>query len=245
MALTFLVVQHTDWETPGKLLTEIALKAGVRLEVAHIYRQAIPDPMIFDALLLLGGPPNVHEEKQYPFLQEEKQLLKAWLAMDRPCLGFCLGHQLLADALGAAVGPNSRPSVGFTRGHITHAGKEHPVFRGVASPLPLFKWHGQAVQTPLPRDLIMLATSDQCVVEAFGVVDRPHIVGLQCDNHAAHPDDVRSWIQHDATWIASLAEESQPDVELTQTAKDQYPGIKKDFTLFFNNFVTIVKDHRY
>jgi len=203
MAFTFLVVQHVDWETPGEFLVRAAHKAGVELEIAHIYQQAVPDPMSHDALLLLGGPPNVHEEKQFPFLKEEKRLLNAWLAMDRPCLGFCLGHQLLAAALGADIGPNSWPSVGFTKGHLTHAGKEHPVFRGISSPQPLFKWHGQAVQTPLPRDLVMLATSDRCVVEAFSVADRPHIVGLQCDNHAAHPDDIRSWLRHDADWLAA------------------------------------------
>ncbi len=244
MPISFLVVQHADWETPGKLLVQTAQQADIRLEITHIYRQAIPDPMAFDALLLLGGPPNVHEEKQFPFLKEEKQLLKAWLAMDRPCLGFCLGHQLLADSLGAVVGANSRPSVGFTRGHLTHAGKEHPIFKGVSSPLSLFKWHGQAVQTPLPRDLVMLATSDQCVVEAFSVVDRPHIIGLQCDNHAAHPDDVRSWLSHDEKWINSLTDTEQSLSDLPQQAKFHYEAIQTDFIRIMNNFVGLVENHR-
>ena len=244
MALTFLVIQHVDWETPGEILVRAACEADVRLEIAHIYRQAIPDPMAFDALLLLGGPPNVHEEKQYPFLKEEKQLLQAWLAMDRPCLGFCLGHQLLADALGAAMGANNPPSVGFTRGHLTHAGKEHPMFQGITSPLPLFKWHGQAVRTPLPRDLVMLATSDQCVVEAFSVVDRPHIIGLQCDNHAAHPDDIRSWLLHDGKWLASLPATEGSFAGLPQQAKQHYKTIKADFGKIMNNFVLLVKQHR-
>ena len=189
MALKFLVLQHIDWESPGRMLYEAAGRLDITLEITKIYRQAAPDPADFDALLLLGGPPNIHEEDRYPFLREEKRLLKAWIAMDRPCLGFCLGHQLLADALGAEIGPNFMPSIGFIQGHLTHAGKEHPIFQGINSPLTLFKWHEQAVQTPLPRNLMMLATSSQCVLEAFSVVGRPHIIGLQCDNHAAHPDD--------------------------------------------------------
>lgn len=242
MALTFLVIQHADWETPGKLLVQTAKQADVRLEIAHIYREAIPDPMAFDALLLLGGPPNVHEEERYPFLKEEKQLLKAWLAMDRPCLGFCLGHQLLADSLGARVGPNIRPSVGFTHAHLTHAGRQHPLFQGVTSKFPLFKWHGQAVQTPLPRDLIMLATSDQCVVEAFSVANRPHIIGLQSDNHAAHPDDVRTWLLHDRKWLDSLTPTDGQFSDLPQKAEHHYEEIRKDFIQIMNNFVTLVKN---
>ncbi len=244
MPISLLVVQHAAWETPGKLLVQTAQQTDISLEITHIYKQAIPDPMAFDALLLLGGPPNVDEEKRYPFLKEEKRLLKAWLAMDRPCLGFCLGHQLLAATLGAAIGANSQPNVGFTQGHLTHAGKEHPIFNGVSSPLPLFKWHGQAVQTPLPRNLIILATSSQCVVEAFSVVDRPHIIGLQCDNHAAHPDDVRSWLSHDVKWIDSLPATGQSFSVLPRQAKQYYETIKTDFAKILNNFVTLIRNRR-
>ena len=240
MALKFLVLQHIDWETPGKFLYDAAKLLGIRLEITKIYQQAAPDPADFDALLLLGGPANVHEEKRYPFIQEEKRLLKAWLAMDRPCLGFCLGHQLLADALGAEIGTNFIPSIGFIQGHLTHAGKKHPIFQGVDSPLALFKWHGQSVQTPLPRDLMMLATSNQCVVEAFSVAGRPHIVGLQCDNHAAHPDDVRSWIEHDRDWICSLPGGDGLTRILPKEAKKQSAKLQSVFTQILNNFVTLV-----
>ena len=241
MALKFLVLQHIDWETPGKLLIDAAKQMEVRLEIVKIYQQAAPDPADFDALLLLGGPPNVHEEDLYPFLLEEKRLLKAWLAMDRPCLGFCLGHQLLADALKAKVDTNFMPSIGFIQGHLTHNGKEHPIFKNIDSPFTLFKWHGQSIQTPLPRELLMLATSNQCVVEAFCVSGRPHIIGLQCDNHAAHPDDVGSWLQHDAEWICSLPGGDKLNHKLSRGAKGHFPEMQPIFIQLFNNFVTIIE----
>ncbi len=240
MALKFLVLQHIDWEAPGRLLSEAAMRLDITLEVTKIYQQAAPDPADFDALLLLGGPANVHEEDRYPFLREEKRLLKAWIAMDRPCLGFCLGHQLLADALGAEIGPNFMPSIGFIQGHLTHAGKEHPVFEGIHSPLTLFKWHGQAIQTPLPRNLMMLATSNQSVVEAFSVDGRPHIIGLQCDNHAAHVDDVKTWLRHDRDWINTLPEGKRLFKELPQEAEQHRQQVESAFTQILYNFVNLV-----
>jgi len=244
MALNFLVLQHIDWEPPGTFLLDAARQLDISLEVIKIYQQAAPDPADFDALVLLGGPPNVHQEDLYPFLREEKRLLKAWLAMDRPCLGFCLGHQLLADALGAEVGQNFMPGIGFIQGHLTHSGSEHPIFKNIHSPLTLFKWHGQSVQTPLPRDLLMLATSSQCVIEAFSVAGRPHIIGLQCDNHAAHPDDVRSWLRHDGKWISSLTDGKKLSRTLGDEAQHRTAETRSVFLQLMKNFVTLVENKK-
>jgi len=244
MAHNFLVLQHADWEPPGRLLLEAAEQLGITLRISKIYQQAPPDPADFEALLLLGGPQNVNQLERYPFLKEEKRLLKAWLTMDRPCLGFCLGHQLLAEALGAQIGRNFTPNIGFTRGHLTHCGSEHPVFKGINSPFPLFKWHSQAIQTPLPRELLMLATSSQCVVEAFGVAGRPHIIGLQCDNHAAHPEDINSWLEHDRGWISGLENGKSLASELPRQIQEQLPVTSSIFLQIMRNFITIIEQRR-
>ncbi len=238
--LNFLTIQHIDWETPGKLLLDASKRLNINLDVIKIYKEAAPDPADYDALLLLGGPANVDEDEQYPFLKEEKRLIKAWLAMDRPCLGFCLGHQLLADGLGAEIVDNLMPSIGFTQGHLTSVGRGHPIFKGIDSPLPLFKWHGQAIGTPLPREIIMLATSSQCVIEAFSVAGRPHIVGFQCDNHAAHPDDVRSWLEHDRAWIGNLPQ-YESLLMLPRQAKEKQKETEFFIFKIMSNFKKIIQ----
>jgi GMP synthase (glutamine-hydrolysing) len=74
--------------------------------------------------------------------------------------------------------------------------EEAPLFLEMGSTISLFKWYNQSMKTSVPQNCILLATSSECVVEAFTVKGRPHIVGLQCDNHAAHPDDVRRWMEN-------------------------------------------------
>jgi hypothetical protein len=43
----------------------------------------------------------------------KKEVIHLVLKADKAYLGFCLGHQLLADALKARIGPNFCRSVGF------------------------------------------------------------------------------------------------------------------------------------
>lgn len=241
MVKKLLVLQHTPWEGPGKLLIEAAKKNHTRLKVIKVWSQEIPDMSRYGGLLVLGGGPNVHQEQQYPFLVYEKRAIRQSIADNRPYLGFCLGHQLLADALGAEVGPNFQPSVGFITGYKTHTGREHAVFANLPPAMPLFKWHSQAVKEPLPRQVILLATSTECVVEAIALADHPHIIGVQADNHAADPEDVKLWLAKDQKWLASLRDiDINPHTILT--AAEQYSAaITEQFDRFFTNFLSMVQ----
>jgi GMP synthase (glutamine-hydrolysing) len=239
MPTRFLVFQHSPWEGPGRFLLRAAEHLGVEFTIVEVWQQPIPGLSHFDGLIVLGGGPNVDQEHQYPFLTREKQAIRDSIAADRPYLGFCLGHQLLADALAAEVRPNHRPSVGFCQGFLTSDGRSHPAFRNCPKTFSLFKWHAQAVVTPVPKNLAVLATSADCQVEAISIPNRPHILGLQFDNHAADPRDVAAWLAKDQKWLASLPLQLDPAAILNQ-ARQLAAGMELEFRRLLRNYFRLL-----
>lgn len=238
--MKLLILQHTPWVEPGRMLWQQAERHGLILDIVKVWQDWIPDFNGYNGIILLGGKPNVEQEEKFPFLVEEKRFIKRAIAADKPILGFCLGHQLLASVLGARVGWNFRPSIGFVTGHLTHHGREHPAFAGLDKSMPLFKWHGQAVQEPLPRHLELLAISEQCQVEAFSLAERPHIMGVQFENHAALPEELGGWLEKDQKWLSSIRDQEINPKEMIEKARRHQKEIAADFEAFFANYLRVV-----
>jgi len=240
MAKKVIVFQHNPWEGPGQFLLSAAKRHRITMDIIRVWEEKIPEVKGYLAMIVLGGGPNVDQEHIYPFLTDEKKTIKRAVGQDMPYLGFCLGHQLLADVMGAKVGRNFTTSLGYIQGFLTHDGKNHPVFKDLPQHLPLFKWHGQAVQEPLPGHIKILATSAECQVEAISLHDRPHIIGLQFDNHAAAPKNVKNWLTMDAKWIASLKDrEVNPDTIIRDACKYQ-KTMQAQSAKLFDNFFSLI-----
>lgn len=54
-------------------------------------------------LVFLGGPMSVNDEQEFPYLAQEKALIRQAVKRHVPVLGLCLGAQLIAAAHGAKV----------------------------------------------------------------------------------------------------------------------------------------------
>ena len=65
--------------------------------------EALPRVDEVDLLMIMGGTMSVNDEANYPWLRLEKRWLRRYLAAGKPAIGLCLGGQLIANALGAAV----------------------------------------------------------------------------------------------------------------------------------------------
>jgi GMP synthase-like glutamine amidotransferase len=235
-ATKFLIVQHMPWEGPGEPLLAALKELGLPYRVAEVWHEPLPAPDAFDALIVLGGSPNVDEDDKFPYLLPLKNLIRDVIASGRAYLGFCLGHQLLAHVLGCKVGPLPQKSVGFITGRLTPRGMAHPAFEGLPKKLELFKWHGQGVHMPVPHGLSILATSPAAKVEALGILDNPRVVGLQFDNHAG-PGDVERWLANDADW--ALSDSGADPAAIMATARAAASSMGQYFRRFFRNFCQI------
>ena len=85
--------------------------------------------------------------------QRKTAIRKFVLDMQRPYLGICLGHQLLADATGGRVGLAKSPEVGVLTVSSTEAGRRDPLLSALPDPMTVLQWHGQRSPTyrPMPR----------------------------------------------------------------------------------------------
>ena len=241
MAKKIVVFQHNPWEGPGTHLLNASSRHDLKIKIINVWKEDIPEVTSYDAIIVLGGGPNVDQEAIFPFLVEEKAAIQKAVANNQPYLGFCLGHQLLAHVMGAKVGPNHQSSIGFIQGFLTHEGKSHPLFEGIPPNITLFKWHGQAVHEPLPSFMNILATSAECQIEAISLEERPYIVGLQFDNHAATPKNVKDWLTMDSKWLSSLKDKAIDPAAILADAQKKSSTIGKQFTKLFDNFFSLIQ----
>ena len=161
-----LVFQHLPIEHPGVFL-EFFKDDGWQWHTVELDAgEPIPDLEAFDALWVMGGPMDVWEEDSHPWLVDEKAAIRlAVEELELPYVGICLGHQLLASALGAEVGPGNS-EVGVLPVQLTDAGQQHAFFNGLASEMETLQWHSAEVKS-IPSGFEVLARSADCEIQAL------------------------------------------------------------------------------
>lgn len=164
------VLQHVPFEGLGSIADWLASRnAEVAFTPLFAPSHTLPETDAFDLLIALGGPMSVNDEARLPWLGNEKRLLARAIAHDKAVLGICLGAQLIADALGARVYPNTQKEIGWFPVYAETADSAFP------PEFVAFHWHGETFD--LPPGATHLAHTPACRNQAFRLGER--VLGLQ------------------------------------------------------------------
>lgn len=163
--MRLLLLQHAPRKNTGHIFSYCSDR-DIETDVLKLWETddvQMPDATKYDGVIVLGGTMNVHDD--FPFLTKEIEFIRAHL-QKVPMLGICLGAQLIAHALGAAVAPDSdKREFGFDAVKLTDAGKSHPLFKGFPERIPVLQAHGQTFE--MPKEAQHLASSHVCDNQAF------------------------------------------------------------------------------
>ena len=178
---------------------------------------------------------NVYEEERYPYLKGLNTTIKNFVIMGGHYLGFCLGGQLLAKALGAKVRRNQTKEVGNFEIQLTSGGVEDPLFKGFEQVFPALEWHGDTFE--IPAVAIKLVESELCANQAFRF---KNAYGLQFHLETT-PGMLAEWTDVYADELNEEGIDAAALIEETKRKADIYRELSNQL---FTNLFGWVKNYR-
>jgi GMP synthase (glutamine-hydrolysing) len=168
-----IAIRHLAFEDLGIWEPVLCESHSVQILDAGVVALNTVEVREADLVVVLGGPISAKDERKYPFLTDELQLIEYRIRHRRRTLGVCLGAQMIARALGAQVRPMKLKEIGFSELDLSQAG-EASALRHLGGQ-PVLHWHGD--QFDIPMGARLLASSSQCPNQAFSWGEA--VLGLQ------------------------------------------------------------------
>ena len=220
----------------GEWLTEAGLVVHVRRPYAG---DALPRDLRGHAgMVVLGGEMGAYDDAAHPWLTEVKDLCRTAVATGTPVLGICLGHQLLAVALGGEVarGPHGQ-QIGVLEVGWTPEAYVDPLLAPVTAldEAPAVQWNNDVV-TRLPDGATALARTPRGELQAarFGSA----AWGVQWHPEAG-VDIIRPWAVHDRDDAVERGVDVDAYVEDVAAAGDR---LRRTWRVLAEAFATVCRE---
>lgn len=171
--MKILCLKHIAFEGPGTIALW-AQQRGHELRIESVdQNKPLPSLATFDALLVMGGPMNVYQDAEHPWLEAEKSYIRAVIDAGKYVIGICLGAQLIAHVLGAEISQGPHKEIGW---FPIRPGTDCPAAIQIPPELLVLHWHGDTFA--LPDGAHPIAQSTACPNQGFLFQER--VLALQC-----------------------------------------------------------------
>ena len=161
---------------------------------------------------------SVNDDAGLPWIVPILKLIRHAIKRDQPCLGHCLGGQLMAKALGGDVTKNRVKEIGWNQVQATDAPLARAWLGGGDAALTTFQWHGETFSIPEGAERIL--TSSACANQAF-VIGKS--LGMQSHIEMT-PEMIEDWCEDWASENAdpTLASIQTPALMLADTTNNMH-----------------------
>ena len=137
--MRFLIIRHQDYEGLGTIETWMN-NHGHTYFYTNSYAGVQEPPnshLMYDALILLGGPQRVPYLEKEPVLKRSFLVTEAFLKQGKKVFGVCLGAQVVAKILGVEI-QSGDLNLGFSEVTVTDPNLKTALN---LESLPCFQWH--------------------------------------------------------------------------------------------------------
>ncbi len=222
-------------DDPTGYVGELLEEHGITYEVIDATAKPLPDPTVYDAMIVFGGPQNANEDDKYPYLLQEKIVLRKAVEQEIPILGICLGGQLLAATLGGMVKKHTLTEIGFSEVQCTDEGRNDPLYAGLAGQQMVYQWHEDTFA--LPSEAVRLATSEKTENQAFRYGHSAY--GIQYHIELT-PTMLDAWLHEPSLKQELVSTRGSDEYERIISERSQYHSLYKEHTrVMFENFLRI------
>ncbi len=178
--MKILILQHIKIEDPG-YIKDLMINDEAELTTIELDEgEKIPNNLqSYDAMFCMGGPMDTWMEKEHPWLIEEKKKIKEYVVdLKKPYLGFCLGCQLLGEAVGGRVVKSKIPEIGILDINFNKSKESDKLFSEFPTQIKSLQWHSYEVQgLENNNDVQLLASSSETKYQIFKYQN--HAYGIQ------------------------------------------------------------------